>query len=159
MRHLIVSLIFAVVVLGENVILDSDGDLVPDSIDLCPNTSENVTVDKFGCRKTIEKILYFDLGQTAIKLDQYYIIEDIINLAKELKGYKIYIQGHADATSSAAVNLEISKQRAMNVFRALAKELDKSRIVISWYGESQPVASNVTKEGKSQNRRVSIHLR
>jgi OmpA-OmpF porin, OOP family len=138
---------------------DTDNDLVPDSVDLCPNTQEGVFVDKFGCRKAIQKIIYFDHSQTIIKPDQYMVINDVIALAKELKGYKIYIQGYADSTASATINIAISKQRASNVFKALSKELDKSRIIISWYGESEPIASNVTKEGRSQNRRVTIQLR
>ena len=138
---------------------DGDGDLVPDHLDICPNTEQGVFVDNQGCRKAIEKRVLFDHSQTIIAPEQYTIIEDVIALAKELKGYKIYIQGHADSTASSSINLTISKQRAMNVYRALSKELDKSRMIISWYGESQPVASNVTKEGRSTNRRVSIHLR
>lgn len=138
---------------------DMDNDLVPDSSDLCPNTAEGVFVDKFGCRKAIEKVIHFDHSSTIIKPDQHIIIEDVIALAKELKGYKIYIQGYTDSTASAAINIAISKQRASNVFKALSKELDKSRMVISWYGESEPIASNVTKEGRSQNRRVTIQLR
>jgi OOP family OmpA-OmpF porin len=142
-----------------STIQDSDGDLVPDVDDLCPNTQEGVFVDKYGCPKAIEKLVYFETAQVIISLDQHSVIEEVINLAKEMKGYKIFIQGHADSTSSSQINQYISKQRALNVYNALSKELDTSRIVVSWYGESQPIASNVTKEGKSLNRRVSIHLR
>jgi outer membrane protein OmpA-like peptidoglycan-associated protein len=55
--------------------------------------------------------------------------------------------------------LYYSKQRALNVFNIIAKKIDKKRIVVSWYGESEPIASNTTKEGMQHNRRVSIVLR
>jgi OOP family OmpA-OmpF porin len=158
MRYLLLLFIVVQIGLSENL-QDSDGDLIPDHLDLCPKTLEGVFVDKYGCQKAIEKLLYFETAQSIISLDQYSVIEEVVNLAKEMKGYKIFIQGHADSTSSSQVNQYISKQRALNVYNALSKELDKSRMVVSWYGESQPIASNVTKEGRSLNRRVTIHLR
>lgn len=157
MKYFIILLLLLQV--SQAAVGDMDNDLIPDNVDLCPNTEEGVFVDKFGCRKAIEKVIYFDHGKSFISPDQYIVIKDIIALAKELKGYKIYIQGHADSTSTASVNLAISKQRANNVFKALSKGLDKSRMVLSWFGESEPIASNVTKEGRSENRRVTIRLK
>lgn len=138
---------------------DFDYDLVPDSEDLCPQTPEGVFVDKVGCIKPIKRTVYFEHASWTIDLKAKETIDSIVAIAKELKGYKIYIQGHTDATSDPKTNLYYSKQRASNVFNVIAKEIDKKRIVVSWYGESEPIASNTTKEGQQSNRRVSIILR
>jgi len=138
---------------------DMDYDLVPDSEDICPNTPNGVFVDNVGCTKVIKKVIYFEHASWTLDIKAMETINSIITLAKELQGYKIYIQGHTDATADSQTNLYYSKQRASNVFNSLAKNIDKKRIVVSWYGESQPVASNTTNSGKQSNRRVSIILR
>jgi len=138
---------------------DMDLDLVPDMEDLCPNTPEGVFVDNLGCTKVIEKTIHFEHASWTLDIKAVKSIQSIITIAKELQGYKIYIQGHTDATADLKTNLYYSKQRASNVFNLMAKEIDKKRMVVSWYGESQPVASNTTDEGKQTNRRVTIILR
>ena len=138
---------------------DLDYDLVPDSDDICPNTPEGVFVDKIGCTKIIKKTIYFDHASWKLDIEAQETLQSIVAIAKELQGYKIYIQGHTDATADSETNLYYSKQRASNVFNIIAKDIDKKRIVVSWYGESQPVASNTTDSGKQSNRRVSIILR
>lgn len=138
---------------------DADYDLVPDSKDLCPNTPDGVFVDKLGCTKHIKKTIYFDHASWTIDLEDKDLISSIVTIAQELQGYKIYIQGHTDATADPKTNLYFSKKRAMNVYNTIVKDIDMKRIVVSWYGESQPIASNTTEEGKQNNRRVSIVLR
>jgi len=138
---------------------DMDSDLVPDRQDLCPNTPEGVFVDNMGCTKTIEKTVYFEHASWTLDIKAVETVDSIIAIAKELQGYKIYIQGHTDATADSKTNLYYSKQRASNVFNLIAKEVDKKRMVVSWYGESQPIASNTTDEGQKSNRRVSIILK
>ena len=138
---------------------DMDYDLVPDSEDICPKTPEGVFVDNVGCTKIIKKTIYFENASWTLDIKAHETIKSIISIAQELKGYKIFIQGHTDATSDSKTNLYYSKQRASNVFNILAKDIEKKRIVVSWYGESQPVASNTTDSGKQSNRRVSIILR
>jgi len=138
---------------------DMDYDLVPDSQDICPNTPEGVFVDNIGCTKIIKKTIYFEHASWTLDIQASETLKSIISIAKELKGYKIYIQGHTDATADSKTNLYYSKQRASNVFNLISKDIDKKRIVVSWYGESQPVASNTTEDGKQSNRRVSIVLR
>ncbi len=138
---------------------DIDNDLVPDSEDMCPNTPQNVFVDRVGCIKGIKKTVHFEHSSWVLDMDSLEVIQEVIALAKELNGYKIYIQGHTDATSDTNTNIYYSRQRASNVFEMIAKEIDKKRIVVSWYGESEPIASNTTQKGMQSNRRVTILLR
>ncbi|MBI1806309.1 MAG: OmpA family protein [Ignavibacteria bacterium] len=87
---------------------------------------------------------------------------NIQNLAKILNKYSdtnILIEGHTDSTGSSEYNQHLSERRAesvSNFTKGLA--VQGSRITTVGYGESQPVASNATAEGRKQNRRVEIAI-
>ncbi|MFV0449065.1 MAG: OmpA family protein [Vibrio sp.] len=70
---------------------------------------------------------------------------------------KVEITGHTDSLGSAEYNQAMSEKRAIAVADVLFKNgIDESRMIISGQGESNPIASNETKEGRQQNRRVDI---
>ena len=70
------------------------------------------------------------------------------------------IYGHTDSTASDAHNLDLSQRRAQSVGGILtASGVTPSRLVMVGRGESQPVATNDTQEGRAQNRRVEILIR
>lgn len=70
----------------------------------------------------------------------------------------VVVVGHADSRGAAKYNQTLSEKRALVVAQALSKSLnlDMSRIAVEGRGESDPVASNATEEGRAQNRRVEI---
>lgn len=69
----------------------------------------------------------------------------------------VEIVGHTDSTGSDAYNQDLSMRRANAVKNYLLdKGMDPSIITTSGMGESQPVASNATAEGRAQNRRVEV---
>ena len=74
--------------------------------------------------------------------------------------YKVEIQGHTDSKGSAKLNQKVSLKRANEVANKLLKlGVDKKTIKrIIGYGESRPIATNKTEEGRRKNRRVEIHL-
>lgn len=74
------------------------------------------------------------------------------------KGVYLEIQGHTDDTGGADYNDQLGQQRAEAVRRYLAREhkLPLGRISTISYGDTQPVATNKTAKGRSQNRRVLI---
>ena len=72
---------------------------------------------------------------------------------------KIIISGHTDSDGENAYNLELSEKRAEAVKKWLvAKGLRSDFIVSVGYGESRPIAANISNEGKSQNRRVEVEI-
>lgn len=81
-------------------------------------------------------------------------------VADFLKGYpekQIIIEGFTDSSGSADYNLQLSKERAMAVKSVLTEEgLKANRLETEGYGEKYPIASNDTKAGRQQNRRVEI---
>ncbi|MEP3299644.1 MAG: OmpA family protein [Pseudoruegeria sp.] len=72
----------------------------------------------------------------------------------------VEVIGHTDNTGEAAYNLSLSQQRATSVSTLLINNgVSSSRVVPIGKGEDEPVASNLTEEGKAQNRRVEIIIR
>ena len=84
------------------------------------------------------------------------------DVASTLAAYpKTYIDvlGHTDSDGSDAYNQGLSERRARAVGDYLsAHQVKPARIAIRGYGESQPIASNMTEEGKAKNRRVEIRI-
>ena len=79
---------------------------------------------------------------------------------KEKREFFIKIEGHTDGIGSAAYNKKLSAQRAAAVARVLIEkhDLPEERVIVEGYGESRPIASNETPEGRRSNRRVDILL-
>jgi len=68
------------------------------------------------------------------------------------------IQGHTDSVGPEAYNMKLGQQRADSVKNYLVgKGVSASRLTATSFGESQPVASNDTAEGRALNRRVELH--
>ena len=87
--------------------------------------------------------------------------ERLTALADRLKGENknvyVEVQGHTDATGSPEGNIRLGADRAEAVRRYLNKQgVALNRMATISYGQEQPVASNDTPEGRSQNRRVTI---
>jgi OOP family OmpA-OmpF porin len=73
--------------------------------------------------------------------------------------WKIKIVGHTDNVGSDASNLELSKKRAIAVSNYLVtKGVDASKITTDGKGESMPIATNDTPEGRDKNRRVEFTI-
>ena len=133
---------------------DSDDDGVVDSRDKCPNTPRGAKVNADGCWQLSG--VYFDSSQAAIKnprvLDQALAI---FNTNPTLTGE---VQGHTDSTAAAEYNQKLSEARARAVRDYFIKQgIGPERIRAVGFGETRPVASNDTLEGRALNRRVELH--
>ncbi|MFW1392105.1 OmpA family protein, partial [Vibrio parahaemolyticus] len=85
---------------------------------------------------------------------------DLESLAEQLTQYpedKIQIVGHTDSTGPEAYNQRLSERRAQAVADYLKRMgIAESRLSVEGQGESRPIASNDTVEGRAQNRRVEV---
>jgi OOP family OmpA-OmpF porin len=70
------------------------------------------------------------------------------------------VQGFTDSTGPEEYNLSLSLRRVESVRDYLAQNfnLDPGRLVLQWYGPANPIASNDTREGRAQNRRVEVDI-
>lgn len=74
-------------------------------------------------------------------------------------GLKIEISGHTDNIGTSEYNIELSKNRAKSVFNYLISHgINKDRLSYKGYGETEPISTNKTKEGRAENRRTEIKI-
>lgn len=103
--------------------------------------------------------LFFDLEKATLRPESFPELNRIVTLMKENATMQIEIAGHTDTTGSEEYNLNLSKQRANSVAGYLAgKGIDKSRMTVEFFGESKPMVSNETREGRKKNRRVEFKI-
>ncbi len=103
-------------------------------------------------------VLTFNTGESAINLNptQQEDLNTIADCISKL-GTELTIIGHTDDTGNATKNLEVGKQRADAVKALLIeKGVSEDKITTTSKGESEPIASNTTEEGRAKNRRIQI---
>ncbi len=102
--------------------------------------------------------ILFDFQSAVIKPESYGVVKEIAAVLKENAGVKIKVLGHTSSDGDDAANMELSKKRASAVKELLISEfaIDATRIETEGKGETQPIADNKTKEGKTANRRVEF---
>jgi outer membrane protein OmpA-like peptidoglycan-associated protein len=143
---------------------DSDGDGVPDYKDECPNTPKGREVDEKGCeikKDTVKVSLSgdtnFESGKATLLSNAYSILNTLVESMKTDTKAKLRIEGYTDSIGSESFNLELSRKRAQAVADYLISQgIDSSRLEVIPMGESNPIASNKTAEGRAMNRRVEI---
>ena len=87
-------------------------------------------------------------------------LDDVAAVLNRYDQSGVDIIGHADSDGAEDYNLNLSRQRASSVAQYLVnRNVLADRLYVDGRGESQPVASNATAEGKAQNRRVEILIR
>ena len=100
----------------------------------------------------------FKIGGSEIDAKNYDLLEKIMNAIRVFENPDIMIMGHTDSTGSDALNLQLSQKRAETVSAFLQKiaKFAPDRIKAQGFGESRPVASNETREGRERNRRIEV---
>jgi chemotaxis protein MotB len=110
--------------------------------------------------KMKDKIL-FSSGSATVGKEGREALAAVAEVLRGIDGKVIRVEGHTDNVPLArgATNWDLSVARALAVVRALQDGgVDPARLAAAGYGEHQPIASNDTPEGRSQNRRIEIVL-
>lgn len=142
---------------------DSDGDGVPDYMDECPDSEAGAKVDDKGCyieleeEVTIDMSIEFATDKADIRSDHLAEIDRAVRFLKQYPTTNAVIEGHTDSDGAASYNQGLSERRAKAVYDYLINEAGIRAGRLSWagFGESQPIATNDTAEGKQRNRRVT----
>lgn len=105
------------------------------------------------------KNIFFESG-SAILLDKsFYELEKLYRLLNENPDMKIQLNGHTDNIGSEEDNQQLSENRAKAVYDYLIKKgIIADRLAYKGFGESQPIATNDTPEGRQQNRRTEFEI-
>jgi outer membrane protein OmpA-like peptidoglycan-associated protein len=118
---------------------------------------KNFELVKEGMAITLRGV-YFDYNKATIKPESRPALEGAAKILNENPGIRVEIQGHTDSDGSESYNQQLSERRAQSVVTYLVQNfaIDPMRLTARGYGESNPVASNSTPEGKALNRRVEF---
>ena len=103
--------------------------------------------------------VYFNTDKATLRESSYDALNDLLSAMQTNKAMRVEIAGHTDNRASAEYNKDLSQRRAESVKAYLVENgIAKDRIRAKGYGESEPVASNETEEGRQKNRRVEVRV-
>jgi len=112
-----------------------------------------------GIQVTFESGLLFGFDSDAILGSARSNLDELAHSLDKYPGSELLIVGHTDAVGTDHYNQDLSERRAMSAARYLASQgVVRTRMTTRGMGETEPVASNDTEEGKRQNRRVEIAI-
>ena len=127
--------------------------------DIEENTQRFMTLADYDVKG--EATVNFGVGSTTISKQDQAELKKLAENAKGLTGYVVEVIGYADATGSAAINTKLSENRAKAVVTYLMQQcqVPMRRIVAPGaMGEYGPAATNETKSGRAENRRVEVKV-
>ena len=135
---------------------------MPDNQDQCPNTPAGVAVDLTGCPRKGSIVLEgvtFEVNSARLTGNSDTVLGGIAQDLKKYARLRIELQGHTDSSGSDAYNLKLSQQRADAVRERLIEDgVPSVQLISKGYGETKPVDSNDTPEGRAHNRRVVMFV-
>jgi outer membrane protein OmpA-like peptidoglycan-associated protein len=112
-----------------------------------------------GIKITFDSGILFDVDKAALRSEARTNLDKLAVILNKYPDTDILIEGHTDATGSDEYNLELSRDRASSVSNYVAGlGVIATRFTTMGYGESQPIASNDTSDGRQQNRRVELAI-
>ncbi|QYJ68860.1 OmpA family protein [Flavobacterium litorale] len=146
---------------------DSDNDGVFDKDDLCPDVAG--TKANRGCPEVSEDVMkklndyartiLFNSGKSSFKDETLPVLKNMQKIFEEYPQARFSIEGHTDSDGSNELNQTLSENRAAAVVNFLVENgIRRDRLMSTGFGETMPIASNKTKAGKAQNRRVEVKL-
>jgi outer membrane protein OmpA-like peptidoglycan-associated protein len=122
---------------------------------------QGARVDRIGegIKITFESGLLFDVDKSDLRPVSRDNLDKLAVILNKYADTNVLIEGHTDSTGASDYNLHLSRDRAQSVSYFLATfQVNGSRINTQGYGETQPIASNDTADGRQANRRVDVAI-
>lgn len=137
--------------------------------------SENFVIPADAGYKSVEKNIYlkrieigkavvlrnifFDTNKYELRPESQSELERLEEILTENPGIRMEISGHTDSDGSADLNQRLSENRAKSVVEFLVKRgIAEDRLIYTGYGSTQPIADNLTAQGKQLNRRTEFKI-
>lgn len=154
---------------GCAVVLDDDGDGVPNDRDKCPDTPAGTKVNADGCPEGVIDMFQggkdvfvlegvnFETDSAKLTRDSVVILDRVVASLAAYSNVNVAVEGHTDSQASDAYNMKLSQRRSESVVKYLVDHgINASRLSAQGFGESKPIADNKTKAGRAKNRRVEL---
>ena len=134
--------------------------------DACLGTPPNTRVDATGCPLPVAQVasiklkVNFAFNSTVVQEQYFTDLAELADFLKRFDQVDVNVEGHTDNVGPETYNQQLSQRRAQAVVDMLVNTygIEASRLTALGFGESQPVASNDTAEGRAENRRVMASL-
>lgn len=143
------------------LIFESDGH-VPKKVIVNKSDSQlKVTLDQIQPGKAVVvDNIHFDFDKWYIRKDSINILDKLVEMMKANPHLKVEVWGHTDSIGDDAYNQKLSEKRADAVCEYIIKHgVSPERISGKGFGETKPIASNDTKEGRQKNRRTEFYFK
>ncbi|MFT5253631.1 MAG: OOP family OmpA-OmpF porin [Flavobacteriales bacterium] len=148
---------------------DTDGDSILDKDDKCINeigpASNNgcpmpvITKAAEASLKEYAEAILFNVGKYSFKAGVSSKLDAMVKVMNANPNAKFVVEGHTDSSGSAALNLRVSEKRAIAVRDYFVKKgVSTTRLEAIGFGEGNPTATNKTRAGRAQNRRVLVKV-
>ncbi len=107
---------------------------------------------------TLENV-YFDTDKATLRESSNDALQNLLNALKTNPDMEIEIAGHTDSKADAEYNKKLSQRRAESVKQYLVERgISEDRLKAKGYGESEPIATNKTEQGRQKNRRTEVRI-
>jgi len=150
---------------------DDDEDGIPNVEDKCPTEPEtrNGFEDDEGCPDIVPEEfedlagilegIHFDTNKDVIKPDSKPILDRAVEVLQKYPQVRIEVSGHTDSNGEYEHNVDLSQRRAESVKNYLIEHgIAAERIETRGAGPNEPIATNDTKDGRAQNRRIEVKI-
>lgn len=103
--------------------------------------------------------IVFKIGSTTLTDNAKLVLNDVADIIMNYRNLVVEIAGHTDSSGDALANLELSRKRAIAVQEYLVdRQVPQARLRPIGYGETKPIADNLTPQGQAANRRIEFKL-
>ena len=121
------------------------------------NSGVHVARDGDNIRLVMPNSITFAVDQSNLNTSIYRTLNSVVKVLNEFVDTSLVVQGHTDSSGSESYNQDLSERRALSVSNyLLSRQVESSRLQSVGYGETYPIATNATAEGRAQNRRVEL---
>ncbi|WP_088698689.1 OmpA family protein [Halomonas campaniensis] len=139
--------------------LDNDNDGVANYLDQCPYTPSGLPVNIIGCatENLVLQDVNFRFDSAELTRPAKAVLDEIAKQLVKNTSARVLLEGHTDSIGTDQYNLELSQRRIDSVKSYLvSKGFPSQNMRAVGYGESDPIATNATPEGRALNRRVEL---
>jgi outer membrane protein OmpA-like peptidoglycan-associated protein len=103
--------------------------------------------------------VFFAVDSAVIAPEYHALLDKVAGMLKSSDSLFICAAGHTDSTASDSYNMGLAQRRADAVYKALiARGADRDHVFTKAYGEEMPAATNQTRDGRQENRRVELKI-
>ncbi len=124
-------------------------------------SDDEAEVTREGKRLLLRLVgLSFDSGSTEVAEDQQPLLDKVIDAINVFPNSRVTVEGHTDSRGRDETNMTLSRDRAHAVREYLLSlsGIVSTRVTSDGYGETQPIASNDTEQGRARNRRIEVRI-